>query len=233
MERKVTIEEIEQLHRFVRQHYVEFYDVELELVDHLANDIETQWLEDTSLSFDIALERAFKKFGIFGFSDVVEHKVNKLNNSYYKKSFRLLLDFFTIPKIVVAIALFLVIYALFRQLSQTHSHLANEVIQGLIAVLFITQFIQLQRKQMKRKKENQTQWLLHAVLFNLEVWPYFVLFVYVFNSFILARTTTFLLLLQALLVTVTILYVYVLKAIVVPQLKRDLEQQKRQLKQIG
>ncbi|MDM1043743.1 hypothetical protein HX004_00200 [Myroides sp. 1354] len=231
--RKVTLEEIEQLHLFVRKHYVEFYDVEMELVDHLANDIEIQWQEDQQLSFDVALNRAFKKFGIFGFSDVVEQKVNELSTSYYKKSFRLLLHCFTIPKIVVSTALFLVLYVFFRYLSNAYALYANEVIKGILMGLIVIQFIQLMRRRIRYKKENRRQWLLHAVLFNLEIWPYYLMFIFLFQSFLLARTTTFLLVLQAFVVTLSILYVYVLKAIVVPQIERDLEQQKRQLLFVG
>lgn len=33
-------EDIQNLYTFTRQHYVEHYDLQTELVDHLANDIE-------------------------------------------------------------------------------------------------------------------------------------------------------------------------------------------------
>ncbi len=233
MERKIIQSEIEQLHRFVCKHYVEFYDVQLELVDHLANDIEAQWKEAPALSFEVALDCAFKKFGIFGFSDVVEQKVNKLSSAYYKKSFHLLLDFFTIPKILVSTALFLVIYILFQYLSDTYALYANEIIKGVFMGLLVVQFIQLIRKKIKRKKESQTQWLLDSVLYSLEIWPYYLMFTLVFHSFLLARTSTFLLVLQAFFVTAIILYVYVLKVIVVPLIEKDLEQQKKQLTLIG
>ena len=41
---KLTKEQIQQLYKFTRQHYVEYYDVQTELVDHLANDIEQIWI---------------------------------------------------------------------------------------------------------------------------------------------------------------------------------------------
>jgi hypothetical protein len=43
---KLTIEQIDRLSLFTRQHYVEWYDLQSELVDHLANAIETQWQEN-------------------------------------------------------------------------------------------------------------------------------------------------------------------------------------------
>ncbi|MGG5576747.1 hypothetical protein ACPDHL_05305 [Myroides sp. C15-4] len=104
--------ETEELHRFVRQHYVEFYDVELELVDHLAHDIEAQWAKDATVSFEQALQIAFKKFGIFGFSDVVEVKVNRLTKVYIKMMLKQLMSFFTLPKIIFSIALYLILFTI-------------------------------------------------------------------------------------------------------------------------
>ena len=68
---KISKEQIDRLYEFTRQHYVEYYDLQTELVDHLANSIESQWQENPKLTFEDALKIEFKKFGVFGFSDVV------------------------------------------------------------------------------------------------------------------------------------------------------------------
>jgi hypothetical protein len=49
---KLTAEQIDHVFTFTRQHYVEWYDLQSELVDHLANAIETQWQENPKLSFN-------------------------------------------------------------------------------------------------------------------------------------------------------------------------------------
>ncbi len=81
---KLTETHIKELYTFTRQHYVYFYDVQTELVDHLANDIENIWIEKPNLSFEQARDISFKKFGIFGFMDVVESRQNAMNKSYFK-----------------------------------------------------------------------------------------------------------------------------------------------------
>ena len=43
---KLTPQQIDQLYLFTRQHYVEYYDLQTELVDHLANAIETEWQQN-------------------------------------------------------------------------------------------------------------------------------------------------------------------------------------------
>lgn len=40
---KLNQTHIDSLYKFTRQHYVVHYDLQTELVDHLANDIETIW----------------------------------------------------------------------------------------------------------------------------------------------------------------------------------------------
>ncbi len=68
MNRSITTEETEKLFEFCRKHYVPQYDLQVELVDHLATAIEEQWNKNSEISFDTALYGTFKQFGISGFS---------------------------------------------------------------------------------------------------------------------------------------------------------------------
>src|SRR5699024_9614735 len=83
-ERKVTAEEVEKLYKFTRQHYVEYVDLQTELVDHLANGIEHRWAENPHLDFEENLQREFKKFGVFGFSDIVKEREKAMTKRYWK-----------------------------------------------------------------------------------------------------------------------------------------------------
>ena len=86
---KLSAEQIERLYQFTRQHYVEYYDLQTELVDHLANAIEEQWQKNPKLSFEEALQIEFKKFGVFGFMEVVEKRQVALNKYPYKEDLHL------------------------------------------------------------------------------------------------------------------------------------------------
>lgn len=48
--KKVSAPQIQQLYIFTQKHYVEWYDVQTELVDHLANGIENQWETNQNIS---------------------------------------------------------------------------------------------------------------------------------------------------------------------------------------
>ena len=63
---KLNPSQIDRLFTFTRQHYVEYYDLQTELVDHLAHAIEAQWQEKPKLSFEDALNIEFKKFVFAG-----------------------------------------------------------------------------------------------------------------------------------------------------------------------
>ena len=80
----LTKKQIENLYAFTRKHFVDYYDLQTELVDHLANDIEAILEEDPSSSFEQARDKAFKKFGVFGFMEVVEQRAKAMNKKYAK-----------------------------------------------------------------------------------------------------------------------------------------------------
>ena len=81
--KKLSQEQIDQLFVFTKKHLVEHYDVQVELVDHLANAIEAEWEINPNISFTAALEKEYKNFGVFGFSGLVEQKQATLQNHYW------------------------------------------------------------------------------------------------------------------------------------------------------
>ena len=106
---KLTKNQIDELYKFTRKHYVYHYDVQSELVDHLANDIEKIWEQTPNLSFEDAKNNSFKKFGIFGFMDVIEAKQKQMNKRYKHIMWRFFKEWFTLPKVTTTIVLFLVL----------------------------------------------------------------------------------------------------------------------------
>ena len=52
---KLNPSQIDRLYTFTRQHYVEYYDLQTELVDHLAHAIEAEWEQNSQFSFEEVL----------------------------------------------------------------------------------------------------------------------------------------------------------------------------------
>jgi hypothetical protein len=159
---KLTPEQIERLYLFTRQHYVEWYDLQSELVDHMANAIEAQWQEHPKLSFEEALQKEFKKFGVFGFMDVVEKRQAALNKKYNGIIWKHFKAFFTIPKIILTATLVAVTFALLNV-----TLYKSEVVLGAFGIIILSFYGALIYFTNKNKKANSAthkKWLLKEII---------------------------------------------------------------------
>lgn len=158
---KLTETHIQELYTFTRKHFVYHYDVQTELVDHLANDIENIWQAQPNLSFQDARDTSFKKFGIFGFMNVIEAKQKQMSKRYRKIMWRFFSEWFTMPKVLTTALIFLSIY-LFLSIQY------SEYI--LLASLFILVIHDLifqyknRKKQQNKEKNQQKIFLLEAII---------------------------------------------------------------------
>lgn len=160
--RKITEVEINQIFDFTKRHYVEFYDVQVELVDHLANAIEEQWKENPNISFEDALQNEFKKFGVFGFTGLVEQKQTELHKYYNKMLWKEVLKFFSIPKVVITVLLYLSVFYILKN----YGTLGEIIILALLIALFTYFMIDGLRHvfKIKRTQKNQGRsWLIQSV----------------------------------------------------------------------
>ena len=158
---KLTQNHIQQLYKFTRQHYVYHFDVQTELVDHLANDIEEIWQENETLSFEEARDASFKKFGIFGFMDVIEAKQKQMNKRYRKIMWRFFKEWFTLPKIIMTITLTLLLFLILK------IPFSEYVILTSLFIILIFDTIQIykQRKQDQQKQKTKEKiFLLEAMI---------------------------------------------------------------------
>ena len=161
---KLTLEQIQNLREFTRQHYVEFFDLQSELVDHLANSIEQQWTENPKLTFEEALQVEFKKFGVFGFMEVVEKQQAALNKKYNKIVWQLLKTFFSIPKIIGTFSCIGIVFYLLKFFQE-----GVQIMQGLFIALIVVFVIRLgiiSRKNKKKYQQTQKKWLLKEIIFG-------------------------------------------------------------------
>lgn len=162
---RITPEHIDKLFAFTRKHLVEYYDVQLELVDHLANAIEERWKENKNLPFEQVLEQEYKKFGVFGFSSLVEQKQAALQKHYWQIIKNEMRAFFSIPKIFLSL---LLLYSQFRIFTSDWMYI-EELRKGihLGLVLFTAGIAVYQYCKMDKKRK----WLIQSVGFYLYSLP--------------------------------------------------------------
>ena len=159
----MTKEHIQDLYAFTRNHYVYHYDLQTELVDHLANDIETIWQEQPNLSFEDARDQSFKKFGVFGFMDVVEQRQKAMNKRYYNYLLSELKQWFSIPKIVITLTMFLMFYTAFTSRFAQYFFF---ITFGVLAIWTLYKSIQLNREFRRRSELSNKKWLLEELIFK-------------------------------------------------------------------
>jgi hypothetical protein len=160
MNMKVNILQTDRLYQFTREHFVEYYDLQNELVDHLAQGIEAQWSQDAQIDFEIALKNEFKKFGVFGFSDVVEQRQAAMSKRYQKFIWRHFKEYFRLPKIVLT---FLSVFGLYSLVSLVDQLRWLVFIGLLVGYAFLYFFFY--KKKIKKNKPRE-KWMMAEMIYD-------------------------------------------------------------------
>ena len=148
---ELSKEQIQQLFKFTEKKYVHWYDLQIELVDHLASRIEEEMDAEKSLNFDSALHKVYKEFGISGFSKVVAEKSTQLYRQAQKIWWHELLLLLKWPKIV----LFAMILGILWQLSLMFDpyvlligFAVIDILVGIVLLIFQKRSFRTKRKLM-------------------------------------------------------------------------------------
>jgi hypothetical protein len=135
---KLSESQITKLFAFVEKKFVHWYDLQIEIVDHLASSIETEMQSNPNLTFELALERIYKGFGIFGFAKIVQEKQAQLAKSAKRKWWIQLLSFFKWPRMILFLTLVSAVYTISLLL---RSDLLNEAFLYIYITLSLSFFI--------------------------------------------------------------------------------------------
>jgi len=172
---KITETQIEELYKFTREHFLYHYDVQTDFVDHLANDIEQIWEAQPKLTFREARDISFKKFGVFGFMDVVEQKQKAMNKRYWKILLRFVKEWFTLPKIILTSLIFMLFFTVLQ------SKYAEEIIIASIFILVIVDLYYFFKSRGKKKKQQAKIFLLESMIGETRNGFSVLVFINIFN----------------------------------------------------
>lgn len=177
---KVSPEQVATLYQFTRQHFVEHYDLQTELVDHLANAIEAQWQQNPTLSFEDALQVEFKKFGVFGFMDVVNKRRGALTSKYAKMFLGELKAFFTLPKIIGTVSSAGIVFYLLHLFQP--DYLVINAIFLVLCLGFTVGLYRMRAKYLRVAAKTEKKWLMNDVIFG---YRYGTGFIYLYSELLL------------------------------------------------
>jgi len=162
---KLTDKQKQQLYAFTQNHYVDWYDVQTELVNHLANGIEKQWQEQPNLSFEEAVQIEFSKFGVLGFSEVVEQRTKTLDKHYRTLIWQHIKTYFKLPRILLTLA---IIYFYFTALSLLNNPYVLVLFTFLVFVVVTLWFLKKTLKRIKHlEKRTKKKWLFDRTILQI------------------------------------------------------------------
>ncbi len=221
---KLTKTQIQQLYTFTQKHYVDWYDVQTELVDHLANGIEEHLELNPNTTFESALNSEFKKFGIMGFNDVIEEKTKALNKHYRKLVWMYFRAFFKLPKIVLTLFLIWGYYELLLMLPSRMWLVAPTAV--MLFVIPIWKIYQQSHNIKRRQKQTDRKWLFDNISMQLGGLIYFLQIVlqvgFINSDGIWSNTSNFIF---SVVIILFSLALFIAIYIVSPKLRNDMANQ--------
>lgn len=149
----LTDDQIQFLYTFCEKHYVRYYDLQVELVDHLANAVEEKMQQNSKLHFEQALNEVYKGFGVMGFAPVISEKLNALQKNVRKENWRMFVSYFTIPRISITILITLLLLSPFYFFSISDIDLLFSLYVLAVSIIAIAGTIYFAKKYKRPKRK--------------------------------------------------------------------------------
>jgi hypothetical protein len=79
---KLTPDQLETIRDYIAKRGFKYYEVQMEILDHVATSVEEKITADPALNFNTALEQCHRDFGIMGFSSISDAVSDGLEQKY-------------------------------------------------------------------------------------------------------------------------------------------------------
>jgi hypothetical protein len=139
---KLTKEQITYIENYIKKNDVKYYEVYMEILDHMILSVEAVLENDKEISFEDAVVQAKNEgFGKKGFRGMMNEKQKLAQKQANKQNNKMIKEYFTFPKIVMTFFIF-ISYFLFLECFEDprKANLLCIVAVGFSAVLQIIYF---------------------------------------------------------------------------------------------
>ncbi|MGC4232266.1 MAG: hypothetical protein QM594_04740 [Niabella sp.] len=166
----LTIGQIQELENLCYAEGICFYDVRMEMTDHLAQGIEQKMAQQPDLTFDEAKRETAQSLGVYGFHKIVEEKETLIANALRTRQRTLFWKYFTLPKLIGSCLLFLTLaspYLLFKtsvDLNIKINMIGSAVFIISAGLYSVFTFIRPQEKLISLPPLSRFNWLVLWVL---------------------------------------------------------------------
>jgi hypothetical protein len=129
MKKELTTEQINRLYRYVNDKGVEYFDIQIELVDHIASIIEERWNNYSEQSVDETLNGVLVAFEKYGFKRLVREKERQVARQYRRYFWQNFKSFFSWPKVLFTAVL---TWVLFEFIQKTNVNALQQISDSLM-----------------------------------------------------------------------------------------------------
>lgn len=137
---KLSTEQISYIENYISSFDIKYYEIYMEILDHMIFSVEAILENDKTISFEEAVVNAkLEGFGKMGFRGMMKEKVKLAHKKNSKENLKMIKEYFTFPKIVLTLFVF-VGYYLFLLLFENPDkvNLLVIVAVGLMGIFQIT-----------------------------------------------------------------------------------------------
>lgn len=169
--RELTQKELQEIYAFCKRKDIQYLELRMELVDHIASRIEALWEDQPKMSFQEAFHKIYKSFGIFGLSEVAEGHNKVVLKRFYQKAWHELIHWFKMPQIFATLSGLVALYFLLNSFPP----LAVVVFYGILAtVLGVFIYAYVERRRMRKVLDGD----LSVTMGSLYQWGWLIYFFY-------------------------------------------------------
>ena len=104
---KLTEEQITYIENYIKSFDIKYYEVYMEILDHMILSVEAILEENKEITFeDAVLKAKVDGFGKKGFRGMMDEKLKLAQNQARRQNNKMIKEYFTFPKIMMTIAVF-------------------------------------------------------------------------------------------------------------------------------
>ena len=159
---KLTEEQITYIENYIKSFDIKYYEVYMEILDHMILSVEAILEENKEITFeDAVLKAKVDGFGKKGFRGMMDEKLKLAQNQARKQNNKMIKEYFTFPKIVMTLSVFVGYFVFLGFFDDPKKININCIV--FIALLAILQFVYF----WKFRKINKLNVLKTQVLSNM------------------------------------------------------------------
>nr|WP_315159421.1 hypothetical protein [uncultured Flavobacterium sp.] len=107
---KLSTEQINYIENYIQSFDIKWYEIQVELTDHMVSIMEEIWEQDHELTFHQVKHQAEQRFGRGYFTSIVAERKAILQKEYNRQQRKMIGEFLKFPKIIASILLGVVAY---------------------------------------------------------------------------------------------------------------------------